>query len=191
MSTDKPKLTSPWKISQQPKPEPSLLIHKTVHLTISVPKTIYRIYKHPLIGFSDDELSTLVDNAHDLNLETIPLVDLNRFETVKARIDGCRSVFTDYKEVAKHRGCSLDVLINSAIAEWMDVWYRDGRPKTFQEICKRLAIDFFMNSAEDEMLYHYFLGVFGPPANLGDDNSSSEGASPKWLLELKRKYKDA
>ena len=191
MSTEKTRLTSPLQISRRRKPGRSVKLHQTARMTLRLPKTICRIYNHPAIGFPAEALSTLVDSAHDLNLETVALVDPKRFETVSKTIDGRRSVFTDFKEVAARRGCSTDILINSAIAEWMDVWYKDGRPKPFQEICKRLAIDDFLNSAEVKLLYFYFLGVFGPPTNLGDDNWWSEGPLPKWVQELQRKYKDA
>ena len=190
MSTEKSKLPSPLQISRQQKPSHSLLIHETARMTFSVPKTIYRVYKHPLIGFHSGALVQLVDDAHDLDLETVALVDLNRFETIKKTITVRRNVFTDFKDVAKRRGCTADVLINSAIAEWNDIWYSDGRPKTFQEICRIVAIDCFLNSAEDEMLYFYFNGVFGPPLKLGGDSYWPERTLPDWVLELQAKYKD-
>jgi len=56
----------------------------------------------------------------------------------------------------KRRGCSLDVLINSALAEWLSEWYSDGQPKKFQEICGIVARDDFLNSAEDHLLELYF-----------------------------------
>jgi hypothetical protein len=190
MSTEKSKLPSPSHIFRKRKPVHSHLLYERTHMTFSVPKTIYRIYKHPLIRFPPDALSTLVDDAHDLDLEDVALVDLNRFETVKKTIDVHRSVFLDFKEVAKRRGCTADVLINSTIAEWMDIWYSDGRPKTFQEICRIVAIDCFLNSAEDELLYFYFNGVFGRPTKLVDDSHWSELPLPDWVLELQAKYKD-
>ena len=159
--------------------------------TFSVPKTIYRVSRHPLLLFPPDAISSLVDDVAEMDLETVALIDMGRFDTVKHAIDIRRSAFMKLKEVAKRRGCSTDILINSAIADWNGPWYKDGRPKTFQEICKRIAIDSFLNSADDEPLRLYFLGIFGPPEKLGDENWWSEGTAPEWVMELQAKYKDA
>jgi hypothetical protein len=187
MSTEKSKFPNPLQISRQRKPP---LIYETARITFSVPQTIYRVYKHPLIRFHSGALEQLVDDAHDLDLETVALVDLNRFETIKKTITVRRTVVTDFKEVAKRRRCTADLLINSAIAEWNDIWYSDGRPKTFQEICRIVAIESFLTSAEDEMLFFYFNGVFGRPTKLGDDSYFSELPLPDWVLEMQAKYKD-
>ena len=66
----------------------------------------------------------------------------------------------DLTRAAKRRGCSLDVLINSALAEWLSEWYSDGQPKKFQEIFGIVARDDFLNSAEDHLLELYFRDAF-------------------------------
>ena len=132
-----------------------------------------------------------LENATDLNLDLVPLLDLNRFEATKTTVTMRKDFLTVYGEVAKRRGCSIEILINSALAEWLDsTWYQDREPRTFQEIGKRIAIDVFMNSNDDQLLYYYFLGIFGPPATLGDDNYWSDPPLPEWQCEILAKYRN-
>jgi hypothetical protein len=189
MSTKKSNLPGPLQIPGQRRTSRAEYIHQTSRMKFSAPKTICRVYEHPLIGFPQDYLSTVVDDAQAIDLATVALVDLNRFETIKRMITVRREVLTDFKEAAKRRGCSADVLINSAIAEWNDRWYRDGRPKTFQEICKVIAIDCVQNSADCELLYLYFHGVFGLPGQPVDDSWWSARSLPGWVVELLAKYR--
>jgi hypothetical protein len=99
-------------------------------------------------------------------------------------------VVTELNNISALRKCSLEVLINSALAEWLnDYFYRGGQPMPFLEICKKIGIDCLMSSGDHEILSCYYAGVFGPPEEAGDTSFWSDPPFG-WALKMRLRYKN-
>jgi hypothetical protein len=153
-----------------------------------VPKTICRVYDHPLLGFGRDSLDSDIHNSSDLILEETPLIDLGSIEMKSVRVNSPHHVVAKFNEVCALRSCSQEVLINSALAEWFDgSWYKGGHPKPFLEICKKIGIDLLMTSNSPETLQNYYAGVFGSPGDVGDTSFFSDPPFA-WAEKLRKRY---
>ena len=129
-------------------------------IELRVPATIYDVYAHPLLSFSVDSLATDLENAADLNLSRIPIFHgLLLGETKTATIAIADGVATIYRQVSTDRDCSVETLMNSALAVWLeDYWYDKGKPRGFQQICKRILMDTLGQNGEDP-LWRYILEI--------------------------------
>jgi hypothetical protein len=135
------------------------------------------------------DIDSLIHDSSDLPLEEIPLIDPGSIEMKQVRINLPQVVAANFNRICAVRNCSQEVLINSALAEWLDgSWYRAGQPKPFLEICKQIGIDLLLTSNYPETLQNYYAGVFGSPTELGD---TSFWADPPfaWAERLPKRYK--
>jgi hypothetical protein len=158
-------------------------------MRISVPKTIYRVSVHPLLGFAPEYFDYVIHDSSDLSLETIPLIDLASIEMKRIDISLQNHVLAEFNEVSARRSCSPQTLINSALAEWLRAWYRAGRPKSFLEICKDIGINTLMSSYDPQILYCYYAGVLGPPQEVGDTSFWSDPPFD-WAVKMRKRYEE-
>ena len=180
MSSTKPRSTSRENIS----------LRRTAPLAfarirINVPSIICRVYAHPLLRLVG--LDFVIHDSSELPLEDIQLISLESIETKQVGIALFHHAIAKFDQASVRRGCSREALINSALAEWLSHWYRNGQPIPFLEICKDIGIDCLMTSDDSEILTCYYAGVFGPPAQAGDTSFWSD-APFAWAVKMRQKY---